>query len=366
MKLTLENVQDLVIGATFLGAGGGGDPYLGALAAQQQIARGRVAEVIPLQSVADDALVIPVAFVGAPTAFVEKLFTVSAARVCLERMETLLGRKADAVIAAEMGGLQSLVPFVVGAEVGLPVVDADGIGRAFPEIQMTTFGIEGVRAAPIVAVDVYGEALVIEASDNLRAETYTRAVCVAMGFQSMCSLYPMSGSTAKRVSVPNSATYALGIGRAIRGASQRQEDPFGALANYLRTTHYGHVEILFDGKIADLDRRTRGGWAVGSVRLTGLAGGGDRFEIDFKNEYLVARRNGRVEAIVPDLISIMDRDTAVPLAVENLKYGQRVKVVACGAPPQLRTSKALAVVGPAAFGLTESFVPLESLHPARP
>ena len=43
-----------------------------------------------------------------------------------------------------------------------------------------------------------------------------------------------------------------------------------------------------------------------------------------------------MKAIVPDLISIVDRDSAEPIPVEALKYGQRVKVIAASAAPILR------------------------------
>lgn len=39
-------------------------------------------------------------------------------------------------MAAEVGGANSFEPLVVGAKVGLPVLDADGMGRAFPELQV--------------------------------------------------------------------------------------------------------------------------------------------------------------------------------------------------------------------------------------
>ena len=40
------------------------------------------------------------------------------------------------MISAEIGGCNSFEPLVTGARVGLPVLDADGMGRAFPELQV--------------------------------------------------------------------------------------------------------------------------------------------------------------------------------------------------------------------------------------
>src|SRR3546814_5983598 len=63
---------------------------------------------------------------------------------------------------------------------------------------------------------------------------------------------------------------------------------------------------LFDGKIVDLERETRGGFAVGRAVIDAFGGPG-RMEVEFQNENLVAREDGRIRALVPDLITIMDR-----------------------------------------------------------
>jgi len=64
---------------------------------------------------------------------------------------------------------------------------------------------------------------------------------------------------------------------------------------------------------------------------------------------------------MPDLISILDRESAEPITAERLAYGQRVKVIGSSADPLLRTPKALAVMGPRKFGLDEDFIPIEQL-----
>ncbi len=103
---------------------------------------------------------------------------------------------------------------------------------------------------------------------------------------------------------------------------------------------------------------------MGRVLLEGRgACVGRRCEIQFQNEHLIAREDGRVLAIVPDLIAILDAATAEPITTEGLKYGQRVTVLGISAAPIMRTQEALAVFGPKAFGLDEPFTPLERLSP---
>ena len=47
----------------------------------------------------------------------------------------------SALIAAEIGGANAMAPIIVAAQARLPLIDSDGMGRASPAIQMTTFSI---------------------------------------------------------------------------------------------------------------------------------------------------------------------------------------------------------------------------------
>jgi DUF917 family protein len=68
-----------------------------------------------------------------------------------------------------------------------------------------------------------------------------------------------------------------------------------------------------------------------------------------------------VRAIVPDLICVLDRETAEPITTERLRYGQRVTVMAVAVPEIMRTPAALALFGPGAFGFSEPYQPLETM-----
>lgn len=58
----------------------------------------------------------------------------------------------------EAGGEYSMVPMSLAASLGIPLVDVDGMGRAFPECQMESFTLGGVAATPMVILEVKGNA----------------------------------------------------------------------------------------------------------------------------------------------------------------------------------------------------------------
>ncbi len=362
MTIEAQGLADLARGAAFLGSGGGGDPYNGRLLGEAAVARhGPIALIAP-ESLADNALVVPCGWIGAPTVSAEKLPNGREVMAGLERLARLMGRKIDAVMPIEIGGGNGLAPLVAAAELGLPVVDADGMGRAFPESQMAIFNIRGLAACPAILTAACGATIVIENSDNLAHERIARAVAVAVGGIAHMVEYPLTGKQTRENAIRGSVSTAIRIGAAIREARRIAADPFAALFEAMRCSAlYGHAGTLFDGKIVDVERETRAGFSVGRVVVESF-GGGESMEILFQNENLMARRGCKVCAMVPDIITLMDRETADSITTERLKYGQRVKVIGAAAPRLLREPRALAVVGPAAFGFDERYRPIEALN----
>jgi DUF917 family protein len=361
MKITVADMDDLARGAAFLGTGGGGDPYCGRLFAQHMMRTHGEPNLMPVAELPDDANCFMVAMMGAPTVIIEKLMNGKDAELAVSRLEQATGRKADFIIPAEIGGVNSTLPIAFAAQRGLPIIDGDGMGRAFPEIQMATFNVYGVPICPVVLANDHMESVVIETPDAKSAEDIGRAVAMRMGLAVMFSGYVMTGAQVKQAAVPGTISLALGIGRAIR-EGRHAGDPVDAILRFLRTTEYfKHCGVLFDGKVVDLLRETTRGFSVGKCVLEALDGSGKTMEVTFQNEHLVARSDGRVLTIVPDLICMVDRETAEPITTEALRYGQRLKVIGVSAAPQMRTPAALAVFGPQAFGLKDKFTPIEEL-----
>ena len=361
IAIGVEHLPDLAMGAAFLGTGGGGDPYIGRLMAEEALKAHGPVELLALEAVPDEAFIVPVGNMGAPTVLVEKIPGGDEPLAALEKLERHVGKRAFAVMPFEAGGVNSTLPLRIAAERGLPVVDADGMGRAFPELQMETFHVYGVPASPVTIVNEHGDSVIIEAHSSGMAEWIARGATIRMGGQTSIAMYGMDGKTAKRVSIPGTMSLILAIGRTMRQARERHRDPFAALIDALKETHYGFAEVLFGGKIVDVRRETRSGFALGHMRIAGIGNHSGQMTITFQNENLIARIGEAVRAVVPDLICVLDSETAEPVTTERLRYGQRVTVMGVSVPPLMRTSEALAVFGPAAFGLDVPFIPIETL-----
>ncbi|HZR01611.1 MAG TPA: DUF917 domain-containing protein, partial [Burkholderiales bacterium] len=351
-QITLEHVDDLARGAALLGTGGGGDPYIGSLMLRQVLQDGCRVELIDVEAVGDDDFMVPFALMGAPTVLVEKIPNGVEMERALQLMEQQTGERAKALMCAEIGGGNALLPLVLGGRLGLPVVDGDGMGRAFPGLHMLTYNVFGIPCAPLTMTDEFGTTAILRSDSAEELERIGRNIVVAMGGSCAICFYPMHGRDARRALVRGTLTLALGLGRTIREARRSSGDPFAQLAAYLRnTSYYKHCRVLFEGKVVDVLRNTVGGYVRGVVMIAGTGSClGRQISIEYQNEHLVAREGPRVLAIVPDLIAVLDSATAEPITTEGLKYGQRVAVLGISAAPIMRTPESLAIFGPQVFG----------------
>ncbi|HZS92238.1 MAG TPA: DUF917 domain-containing protein [Chloroflexota bacterium] len=348
-----EQMDDLALGAAVLGTGGGGDPHIGKLTAMAAMRRHGEVTMIGLDELGDDDLVVPAAMMGAPTVMVEKLPRGDEIVGAFQGLNAYLGRPVTAVTPIEAGGLNSTTPFVVAATLGLPLVDADGMGRAFPELQMVTPTLHGIAATPMAIGDEKGNSAILNTCDNLWTERIARTMTIQMGGVAFIALYAMSGSQARQALVPGTVSLAIQLGAAIRGARRAKRDPIDAVLAITGGRR------LFNGKIVDVQRRTERGFARGDAIFRGLgADEGHELQIRFQNENLIALRDGEVAATVPDLITVLDAESGEPITTETLRYGFRVVVIGMPCAEAWRSEAGLALVGPRAFGYDVEYRPL--------
>lgn len=347
-------VTDLAIGCTVLAGGGGGDPRIGLLMAVNAIRQNGPVPLLQLDQLPDDDLIFAAGMIGAPTVMVEKIPNGNEGTVIRQTLEARLGRSVSALMPLEMGGINGVFPIAWALNAGLPLIDGDLMGRAFPEIQMCTPHLYGIPSWPCVLVDERSQSITFEPNGNVWLERLARKTVSVLGGCACAGLYPMTAAVARHPVITGTVSDAVRIGRAIRTATG---DPLRGLNE--------HIEVypLLSGKVIDVDRRTEGGFVRGSAVVEGLDEDAGRLvRIEFQNENLVVLEDGSPIATVPDIITLLDRYTAEGIVTEHIRYGQRVTVVAFQAPAQWRTPGGLAIVGPRAFGYDVDYHPVEETH----
>ena len=152
---------------------------------------------------APDAHVIGLGGIGAPTVSVEKMEEGGEGIRVLRAIEAAYrAARRCRDLRDEIGGRNGIDPMITAAQLDLPVVDADGMGRAFPEVQMTTFFIYGQANQPAALSDSEGNTLVITQARSARDAGKTDADgTVAMGCTAYMTTAPMTGDFRPPLSV---------------------------------------------------------------------------------------------------------------------------------------------------------------------
>src|SRR5947209_17194719 len=228
--VSAAEIESLAIGAWILGTGGGGSPYLALLNMRKLYREGAAVSLLDPMDLADDARVAVVSNMGAPLVGQERLTDPRTIALAVRMMEEYRGCRFDAVMSLEIGGGNSLQPFMAAAVLGLPVVDADCMGRAFPEAQMTSFAIHDLRMYPLTLADVRDNAVVVARAASWKwMERISRKACVEVGSVASTCKAPRTGKEVKECAILGSTTKAIAIGRAVQAARRAHRDPIDAV-----------------------------------------------------------------------------------------------------------------------------------------
>ncbi len=348
MLLDATNLEAYARGCAILGTGGGGDTHTAVLAALAAIEAHGPVDVVSLDDLPDDALVLPVAGWGAPTVGIEKFESGEEGPALRAAAERWFGRPVAALMAGEIGGGNGVQPVAWAADMGLPLVDADAMGRAFPEGDMASMHVLGVAAAPAFFADERGNVLTAIPADALWLERIARHLVMAFGGTVAGADHVMEARVARDATVRHTVPLALAIGEALAT---------DGVEGVLRVTG---GRGLVTAKIVDVERRTTGGFARGTVTVEGISDDDGRtVTIHVQNENLLATEGTATLASVPDLITIADEATGDAVPTERIRYGQRVVVLGMPCAPIWRTPRGLEIAGPERFGYPGPFVPIE-------
>ena len=344
MRITAGDVADLAAGATLLGSGGGGETTNAAAMLRHVLTRHGPVTLVDAGELEPEAWVAPVACIGAISVMVERPPGGPEFRDALRTLEDHLGGKIAAVHGLEAAGANALIPVAAAAWSGLPLVDADGMGRAFPGVGQTVFNLAGLPCAPVVLSEPSGAKVIITDTDDAGVERLCRAALPALGGWAATAGFAMRAAESRTHALPGTIGFAVTLGRALRRA---QRDP--ADRDKLLTEASGRR--LFTGTVLQVRQRGRGGATHGTVTVEHAVTRERTMRLEMADEYLLALDDGAVAARVPDIIAVLHSRTWLPISIEAIAPGQHVDVLRLPAPAALETPEAAALVGPAAFGL---------------
>lgn len=360
---TKDNIAAFLEGLAILGTGGGGSPEWGRLIMENDLEKGRAAEIVKPEDIPDDATVASGGIMGSvkvldkisPKELIagwEKRFELTEA---FKLQAETIGKNIDFIVAFEMGGLNTPVMLSLGARTGIPVIDGDGLGRAAPETQMISFIGYGVSLTPMPLVDAVGNAVVVRYGvENTFADMLGRWVVTRGGGMGANCHYPMSGKKLKETVIPHTISGALALGEEVFKARSEKSDPVGAIAKFVGGQH------IHTGFIEKLEEKEWEGFYFIDAKLSGGA------DLVIKNEYMALFINNKPVTIFPDFILGLDPYTGRGLMSADLKVGDEIALVITACHPRLRgaleSKEGQRAFSPARFGKPDLiYKPVEEL-----
>jgi DUF917 family protein len=354
-----SDVEDLIVGTTILGTGGGGSPGTGRATLESDLASGRKLRVIGLDEIADDALVVSPYYVGsiAPGAKPTKNEIIADPfKVGLDFMERHFKRKIAGTVASELGGGNTAAALHVASQTGIPLVDGDLLGRAGPELHQSTAHVFDASMAPSVVVSESGNVVFIERyADIDDYEALARYVSVIAGGHAAVVDTPLTKPLASKVVIKGTISKSIAIGKALRDAHRNNSNAIEAVRRALDGW------LLFKGTVEKYEWRDEKGFMLAEATLTGTGRWqGHSLRSWIKNEHIFAWMDQKPAVMPPDLIIFLDSD-GYGITNDTLKQGLEVSVLAARAPDVWRTPKGLEFFGPKHFGFEYTYVPVEKI-----
>ncbi|MEB3691959.1 MAG: DUF917 domain-containing protein, partial [Caldisphaeraceae archaeon] len=183
-----EDIKNIIIGSTFLGAGGGGSPEDGLGLIERLKKDGHKINVSlkdPEEMTSRDYAVM-VAGIGSPRTFREKGFGPEAINAfeTISKISFIGGKSITFLMAGELGGFNTIVPMYVAIVKGMPIVDADGNGRAVPELSTGLYPTYDIPPHPLVLSNSDGDSVVAYLNNPMShnaAEIIARQLAVGWG-----------------------------------------------------------------------------------------------------------------------------------------------------------------------------------------
>jgi len=358
--LNIEEIEYLIIGATILGVGGGGDPKKGLEMLLEDINSGRKHFLIDPSEIPKDSITASAYFCGAipKPGKIEKRkeFPKENMIKSLEILEKYLSKKVSALVPTELGGGNTAIALHLASMLNIPTLDADIVGRAVPELVHSTYNIYDIPVSPAVISNDLGDIIIFEKySSIMQYEKIVRDLSIKMGGHVFVIDSPIIAEIANKYTIKNTLSKCIELGAAIVKANKDKNDPIKAILNTLNGI------LLFKGFIKKYDLNEKEGFLIGTIEIEGIEKYKKQIlKIWVKNENIIAWINEKPIAMSPDLICMID-DKGYGIVNSNLKKGLKVSIIGVKSPDVWRTERGIELLGPKHFGFKYKYMPIEFL-----
>jgi len=365
---TLQDCEDLLEGALWMGTGGGGSFDEGMTKLKKALDDGLPLQWVETDEIPDDVWTVTVGLHGSIAPLSPETLREIARNGLTETREwylvkavkelaEFLGHDFKCLVPAELGPDSVAIPLAVGAYLGIPVVDGDYIGRAVPEEAQSTYCLHEKQSNLFAGVDRWGNIIFVKNAVNTHTlERMAKMLAVASYGDIAVATTPLIAEEMKKILIPGTLSQCLRIGQTLRASRKNGRDPIDAVVELIAGWR------LFDGTVISLKIEDRDGYFFGDVRIKGAGEyQGQTLDLWFKNENQVSWLNGSPWICSPDLLSLVYKESGRGIYNADLKEGDEVTAIGMKGVEAFRTEAGLNLAGPRHFGFDIDYTPIEVL-----
>lgn len=270
--------------------------------------------------------------------------------LAVERVARLQRVRFEAVYPLAAATVSAFAPVVAASQLGVPLVDADGMGRTYALIHHTSMHLAGVSPTPLVVQGPTGESVLVEVLTAPRADRVLRANVDTLGGWAALAAYPTTVGTLRRAALPGTMSRLLEVGRVLlAGGDADGLEQRLALVTGCRRIGRGRITGLEHlSRPTDVTIPTH----PSSVVVDELSGRQRQLRLELRSEVVAVLADGELVAAAPDVVNLVDVSRGELATLDSLEPGDLVDVLVSPAGALWYSPEALAMVGPHSHGIT--------------
>ena len=333
--ITQQNVVQLVSGACFFAAGGGGALATG-LGFAEAIPAGSTIPLVSAQEAASDAdhytgIII---YLGAPTeaATISDAAALAAFDALNAWTSATFGKSIGYLVPGEMGAVNATLPFLVAQQRGLSVIDGDGGGgRSLPVLPLASPSCFGVSTSPAMTATSSGIVTQVNAANPYVCEDLVIALNTAPEFGGFASvgLWLMApDQVVAAIPTTGTVTRSITYGQVLTSEAPNKVEQIFAMLKQDEPTYR-----VWSGTLESVSEQVSGGFDVGTVKVR-LADGSFLTIVNQNENILMWSSNDRAPVVLmPDSLDYLSANGDAFSNVEAPTYvNQSIYVIGMQAP----------------------------------
>lgn len=318
-----NGIEAALLGGAILGGGGGGEMAHGEMLARLAWEKGFRA-ITPCDAVPQEALLLTVSLVGAPSAGSAGVLPAQYVRA-VELLRERTGLEIGGLISSEVGAVGVVNGWYQSAALGIPLVDAPCNGRAHPLGLMGSMGLHrhpGYLSRQAAVGGGAGHGAYVEHYIEGPIETVAGRVlqsAVAAGGMVTVARNPVSAEYVRGHGAPGAIRMAMELGKAVLRSRERG----GAEAMAREALDFFGGGLMIRAMICRRILKTIEGLDLGRIDLDSE---GEALALTFWNEFMLLEQGPQPLARFPDLMTLIDCETCLPVSSADAREGQEVLI----------------------------------------